>query len=127
MARKTAANSSDAISRLADSGERAIRDLVTLPLRMLVGALDIVEKQVHKAADRLREIDPLDERVVKLERRLDSLEKQTTRRRQSSRTRTAARQRTPTTASVEPERVEHSAGPLEDAPGPDTAAGNSRA
>ena len=84
MAENTRADASDAISRLADSSGKAILNLVTLPLRMFIGAVDILETQVHKAADGLRDIAPLDERVVELERRLDSLEQQGTGRRQSS-------------------------------------------
>ena len=72
MAENTRADASDAISRLADSSGKAILNLVTLPLRMFIGAVDILETQVHK------------ERVVELERRLDSLEQQGTGRRQSS-------------------------------------------
>ena len=125
MARERGAMSGDAISGLADAGEQAIRDLVAFPLRMLVGALDTVEAQLHKVADTLREIDPLDERVVALERRVRSLEKQATGRGHSSRTTTATRRKRPTTASVEPERVEHSTG--QPVPGSDTGAGQTRA
>ena len=76
MARKTEAGDTDVIARLADSGEKVIRRLVALPLRMFIGAVDIAEAQIHKVAESLRDADPLDERVVKLERRVDSLEKQ---------------------------------------------------
>jgi hypothetical protein len=116
---RTVANTSDAVSRLADSGGKAVVNLAFLPLRMLIGALDFVETQVHKAADGLRNIDPLDERVVELERRLKSLEQQGTGRRQSS----GARQRTPAAASAGPEPVEESAGPDQVEPGSGTAAG----
>jgi hypothetical protein len=109
MARKTGADSGDVISRLADSGEDAVRTLIAFPLRMLVGALDIVDAQVHRAADTLREI----ERVVDLEGRAGSPEKHTRRRRQGSRT----------TA----ERVEPGAGRQQEAPGSDAAAGHSGA
>jgi hypothetical protein len=122
VARKTRADTADAISRLADSSEDAVRNLVALPLRMLIGTLDFLEARLHKASDTLREFDPLDERVVELERRLDSLEHQTTSRRQSPRTTTAARQTTPTASSVESQRVEHSPGRHEEAPGSDSAA-----
>jgi hypothetical protein len=100
---RTVANTSDAVTRLADSGGKAVINLAFLPLRMLIGALDFVEIQVHKAADGLRNIDPLDERLIDLERRMDSLEHPGTGRRQSS----AARPRTPAGASAEPARVEH--------------------
>ena len=122
MVRKTRADTADAISRLAESSEDAVRNLVALPLRMLIGTLDFLEAQLHKASDTLREIDPLDERVVKLERRLDSLEHQTAGRRQRSSTTTAARQTKPTASSVESQRVEHSTGRHEEAPGSSSAA-----
>jgi hypothetical protein len=64
----------DVIMRLADSGEKAILRLVTLPLRMFLGTLDVVEAQVHKVAEALRDVPQLDERVVELERRVASLE-----------------------------------------------------
>jgi hypothetical protein len=77
VARKTEADDADVIARLADSGEKAIRRLVALPLRMFIGAVDIAEAQIHRVAEALRDVDPLDERVVELERRVGSLEKQT--------------------------------------------------
>jgi hypothetical protein len=126
MARKTRADAADAISRVADSSEDAVRNLVALPLRMLIGTLDFLEAQLHKASDTLREIDPLDERVIQLEKRVDSLEHQTTGRRQSSRTKTAARQRTPTGSSSESPPVEHSTGRHEEAPGSDRAGEHGR-
>jgi hypothetical protein len=106
VAGKTRADVSDAVSQLADSGGKAVINLAFLPLRMLIGALDFVETQVHKAADGLRNIDPLDERLIDLERRLDSLEHQGTGRRQSS----AARQRASAGVSAEPERADQTAG-----------------
>lgn len=75
-----------AVSGLPDSGEEAIRNLVALPLRMLAGTLGIFEAVLHAAADTLRGIDPLDERIVELEKRVDSLEEQSTPRRESART-----------------------------------------
>ena len=52
-----------------------------------------------------REIDPRDERIVELERRVDSLEGQTTSRRESARSTSAARKSAPTAgAAAEPER-----------------------
>jgi len=94
MPQKTETSSSDTISRLADSGEHAMRNLVALPLRMLAGALGAVEAVLRTAADAVSEIDPI-ERVVDLEKRLDSLEKQVTGRGKSAGTASAARQRTP--------------------------------
>jgi hypothetical protein len=120
MAENAKAENAHAISRLADSGEETIRYLVALPLRMLAGTLGIVEAVIRTAADTVREMDPLDERVVELERRVDSLEEQTTGRRESARSTGAARKRTPTAgAAAEPER----SGSQRSAQGSDTAAG----
>jgi hypothetical protein len=122
MAKNAKADNAHAISRLADSGEETIRNLVALPLRMLAGTLGIFEEVLRTAADTLREMDPLDERVVELEMRVDSLEKQTTGRRESARSTGAARKRTPTAgAAPEPER----SGSSRPAPGSETAAGRS--
>ena len=120
MARKAKADNGHAISRLADSGEETIRHLVALPLRMLAGTLGIFEAVLRTAADTLRETDPLDERVVGLERRVDSLEEQTTGRRESARSTGAAKKRMSTAgAAAERER----SGSPSPAPGSDTAAG----
>jgi len=120
MARNAKADNGHAISRLADSGEETIRNLVALPLRMLAGTLGIFEAVLRTAADTLREMDPLDERIVGLEMRVDSLEEQTTGRRESERSTGAAKKRTPTArAGAEPER----SGSPSPAPGSDTAAG----
>ena len=67
-----------ATARLADFSEGAMRDLAVLPLRMLAGALGIFEALLRTAADAVSERDPADERVVDLERRVDSLEEQVT-------------------------------------------------
>ena len=48
-----------------------MRDLVAFPLRMLAGALGIFEELLRTAADAVSEGD---QRVVELERRVDSLE-----------------------------------------------------
>ena len=120
MARNAKAHNGHAVSRLADSGEETIRSLVALPLRMLAGTLGIFEAVLRTAADTLREMHPLDERIVGLEMRVDSLEKQTTGRRASARSTGAAKKRTPTArAAAEPER----SGSSSPAPGSDTAAG----
>lgn len=120
MARKAKADDRHAISRLAGSGDETIRNLVALPLRMLAGTLGIFEAVLRTAADTLRERDPLDERVVGLERRVESLEEQTTGRRESARSTGTARKRMPTAgAAAERER----SGSPRPAPGSDTAAG----
>jgi hypothetical protein len=72
---------------------------------MLIGTLDFLEAQLHRASDSLREIDPLDERVVQFERRVDSLEKRTTGRREPQRT---TAQATRSTRTGEREPVDHS-------------------
>jgi chloramphenicol 3-O-phosphotransferase len=120
MAENAEAENAHAISRVADSGEDAIRNLVALPLRILAGTLGIFEALLRTAADTIRDMDPADERIAELERRLDSLEEQTTGRRESARSTSAARKRTRTAgAAAEPER----SGPDEPAVGSDTAAG----
>jgi hypothetical protein len=86
---------------------------------MLIGTLDFIEAQLEKAADTLREIDPLDERVVKLEKRLDSLEKQRTGRNEPTRTTTETRRKAQV-AQREP--AARSSGRGEEEPSPDTAA-----
>ena len=91
MAQEAEASSGHAIARLADSGEDAMRNLVALPLRMLAGALGIFEELLRTAADAVSEGDPIDERVVDLERRMDSLEEQATGRREGSGATSAAR------------------------------------
>jgi hypothetical protein len=103
MAEKAGANNADAISRVAGSGEHAIRTLVAFPLRMLAGTLGIFEAVVRTAADTLREMDPLDERVMDLEKRVDSLEEQTTGR-ESSRSTSATSTKAATAGAAEPER-----------------------
>jgi len=124
VARKTRADTADAISRLADSSEEAVRDLVAFPLRVLIGTLDFLEAQLHKASDSLREIDPIDERVVQLERRVDSLEKRTTGRRKVQRTTAQATRRA---SGVEREPVDHSADRPQAEPGSAVDAGHSGA
>jgi hypothetical protein len=105
MAENADADNAHAISRLADSGEEAIRNLAALPLRMFAGTLGIFEAVLRTAADTLRDMDPVDERIVELERRMDSLEEQTTGRRESAGSTSAARKRTRTAGpAAKPER-----------------------
>lgn len=101
MAKRAESKEGDAISRLADAGEDALRRLVGLPRRTVVGAIDRVGERLREAGDRLRAIDPLYGRVVAMEKRLDSLEKPPKRstRRASTRTKSAtARRARPTVA-----------------------------
>jgi hypothetical protein len=65
----------DAISKLADAGEDALRQLVDFPRRAVVEVLDGVGDRLHDAATRLRSFDPLAGRVAELEQRLESIEK----------------------------------------------------
>jgi hypothetical protein len=95
MGENAAPNNARTISGLQDSGEEAIRNLVALPLRMLAGTLGIVESVLHTAADTLRGIDPVDDRIVELEKRVDSLEEQRTPRRESARTTSAVKKSSP--------------------------------
>src|SRR5262249_38765460 len=95
MARKGEASSGHAISRLADSGEDAMRNLVALPLPMPPGGPGIFEALLRTAADAVSEVDPIDQRVVDLEQRIDSLEKQGTGRGESAGTTSVARKTGP--------------------------------
>jgi len=72
-----------------------MRNLVALPLRMLAGTLGIFEALLRTAADAISEGVPIDERVVNVERRLDSLEEQATGGGGTSSATSAARKRTP--------------------------------
>jgi hypothetical protein len=92
--------SSGRAARLAESGEDAMRHLVALPLRMFAGALGVFEGVLRAAADAVSEADPIDERVVDLERRVDSLEERATGRREGSSATSAARKRTPAGAGT---------------------------
>jgi hypothetical protein len=104
MAQEAEARSGHAIARLADSGEDAMRNLVALPLRMLAGAFGIAEALLRTAADAVSKGDPIDERVVDLERRMDSFEEQATGRREAAGATSAARKRTPTGPDIAAEQ-----------------------
>ena len=104
MAQETVARSGHAIARLADSGEDTMRNLVALPLRMLAGAFGIAEALLRTAADAVSKGDPIDERVVDLERRMDSVEEQTTAPREAAGATSAARKRTPAGADIAAEQ-----------------------
>jgi hypothetical protein len=93
MTQKAETTSGHAIARLADSSEDAMRNLVALPLRMLAGAFGICEALLRTAADAVSDSDPIDERVVDLESRVNTLEQQATGAPESS-----AKQRTPRAA-----------------------------
>ena len=85
-----------AISRLAESSEDAMRSLVALPLRMLAGTLGIFEALLRTAADAVGEAHPIDERVLDLEKRVESLEGQATGHRGASSATSSPRKRTRT-------------------------------
>jgi hypothetical protein len=82
------------ITRVADSGEDAMRNLVALPLRIMAGALGIGEALLRTAADAITEGDSIEQRLADLQGRMDSLEEQATSRKASSAT-SAARRGTP--------------------------------
>src|SRR5438874_13530568 len=84
----------DVISRIADSGEDALRRLVEMPRRIVVQAVDDVDERLHDLAAKVRELDPLHGRVAAIEKRLDALEK----------TRKSTGRRTSTPASRSGER-----------------------
>jgi hypothetical protein len=102
MAQDAEATSGHALARLADSGEDAMRNLVALPLRMLAGAFGIFEALLRTVADAVSEADLIDERVVDLERRVESLEG----RQGGSGATSVARKRTPTGADTAAEQRE---------------------
>lgn len=117
MARTRKTQEKDVISRIADSGEDALRRLVELPRRIAVTAMDDVEEGLHDLAVKVREIDPLYRRVTEIERRLDALEKtkRPTTRRRSSRAKPATARATP---AAEPQPA-HEASRRDDQPRPE--------
>ena len=113
MARTKRAQDKDAISRLADTGEDALRRLVGFPRRVVVDVMDGVGERLQGAATKLRGIDPLVGRVAALEKRLDSLEKpkKRTARRASARAKPSTSHRAATAeALAEPQQAEHDRG-----------------
>jgi hypothetical protein len=120
MARTRKTQEKDVISRIADSGEDALRRLFDLPRRIAVQAMDDVEEALHDLAVKVREIDPLYRRVTEIERRLDALEKtkRPTTRRRSTRARPATARATP---AAKPQESPHEANRGEDQSGPEGA------
>jgi hypothetical protein len=118
MARTRRTQDKDVISRIADSGEDALRRLVELPRRIAVQAMDDVEEGLHDLAIKVREIDPLYRRVAEIERRLDALEKtkKTTARRRSTRAKPSAARTTP---AAEPAPSAQATSRHEDQAGPE--------
>jgi hypothetical protein len=93
------ASSSHPISRLAESSEEAMRDLVAFPLRMLAGAAGICEALLRTAADAITEGGSIDERLVDLRRRVDSLEENATDQPAGSSATSATRKKPPTSSA----------------------------
>jgi hypothetical protein len=108
VAAKKQSRDPDVIARLAAAGEDAIRELVSLPKRILVGFVHGVEDGLHRAADNVRGIDWLDRRVAELEKRVNSLEKPATARGRSTRSSTR-RTKAQTAGPVEPVRADEEA------------------
>jgi hypothetical protein len=108
VAAKRRSQEPDVIARLADAGEDALRELVTLPKRILVGFVHRVEGELHRAADSVRGIDRLDRRVAELEKRVESLQKPATARGRSTRS-SARRTKAQTAAPVEPVQADEEA------------------
>ena len=63
------------ISQIVHAGEDVLRQLFSLPRRIVAGTLDGAGNRLHDAAKRLGKVDPLDDRVAALEKRLAKLEK----------------------------------------------------
>jgi hypothetical protein len=109
MAQRKQTEDQDVISRLADAGEGALRTLVDIPRRIVVGVAHAVEERMQDVATRVRAIDPLDRRVSEIEKRIESLEKpmSTTTRRASTRAKPSTARRARTAAATAPEQAEH--------------------
>jgi hypothetical protein len=75
MARTRTTHDKDVISQIAHAGEDVVRGLFSLPRRIVAGTLDSVGNRLHDAAKKLGKVDPLDDRVAALEKRLAKLEK----------------------------------------------------
>ena len=65
MSENAEADKAHAISRISDSGEQAVRELVALPLRMFAGTLGVFEAVLRTAADKLREMKSQWQKQVK--------------------------------------------------------------
>jgi hypothetical protein len=84
MAEPKGAHLGDVFSRLIDAGGEVIRELLVLPLRIVVGVTDAAAERLDEVAGKVRGTDQLQRRVDTLEQRLDSLEKPTTTARAAS-------------------------------------------
>ena len=74
---RTKKQEGDAIARLTDASEDALRQLVDFPHRLVAGSRDDLRHQINHIALRLRAIDPLVARVTELEQRVKTLERKT--------------------------------------------------
>jgi hypothetical protein len=113
MARTRTTQEKDVISRIADSGEDALRRLVEVPRRMVAQAVDDVDERLHDLATKVREIDPLYRRVAEIEKT-----KKTTARRRSTRAKPSGARTTP---AAEPAQSAEETSRREDRAGPEGA------
>ena len=74
---RTKKQEGDAIARLTDASEEALRQLAGFPHRLVVRSRDDLRDEINQIANRLRAIDPLVARVTKLEERVNTLERKT--------------------------------------------------
>jgi hypothetical protein len=72
---RTKKQEGDAIARLSDASEDALRQLAGFPHRLFVRSGDDLRHEINQIATRLRAIDPLVARVTKLEERVNALER----------------------------------------------------
>ncbi len=78
--------------------------------------MDVVGEQLHQVATKVRAIDPLDDRVGAIERRLDSLEQpKKTGRRASTGTKPRRARKASTASAHETEQAQHDRGRADDA------------
>jgi hypothetical protein len=75
MAETRTTHDKHVISQIAHAGEDVLRELFSLPRRVVAGTLDGAGNLLHDAAKKLGKVDPLDDRVTALEKRLARLEK----------------------------------------------------
>ena len=65
----------DLLSRLADRGEQMVGRITDLPgAKQLTDRIGVLGKGLDDVQKRLRSLDPLEQRVTQLERRLEKLE-----------------------------------------------------
>jgi predicted GTPase len=92
----------DFLSRLADRGEQVVGRITDLPgAKTLVDKTTALAKNVDAMQKELRQLGPLQKRVMAIEKRLDKLEGKstTTRKRTTTRKSTAAKPKSTTRRS----------------------------